>query len=735
LGHKAGLGDLRYFENTGSQLNPIWAERFGAENPLTGIEGFSLVPRLVDLDNDNDFDLALGTADGFVRYFENVGSPAAAAYIERIDVLDNPFVSVDSGIRSIPALGDLDHDGDLDLLLGEGLGQLFYYTNTARPAKSLDFATPPGGLYNHALNVRLRCGACAEIHYTVNNGTTQIISAPTDAEQNVVNLDEDGSFQLNFTPMDAMGNPGTVYTETYLVDTLAPALTLLAPTSNELVADLSEINGNINTTIGGIAVALSDSDIDRIELQVLGAELEIRNGRLVNPGAIPEVVLSLRQNPESLLPIGLDLPRTLINLPFNSGGKISPFFVGSNDYDWTYQLDGISLPFAPYTILARAFDRAGNVSAEVAVSAAKVPQADTNLAVRSNTPTILNNGTLSVTGKLNTERFPPVAEDLSNKMIQLIITPPGCEDAGCQQILETTTFSDTGQYAFNDVGDFVGFGGFAEEGAYTLQTLFNETPLLNGAISDILTLLVGQSAGYALIIQGAVADDLQGMQAHRKTTNRLYTTLLERGFEPENIYYYAYDTGVPVLNAVPTRGEPVLGNIVDIGELQTKLNNSPAPFYLMLVDHGDRAGNFYMLEGNQQTQLDPGTLAGWMGNLEAGLTPTALTKPRFILLGFCYSGQLIEPLTGPNRIIISSAAPDEESWRGALEPDGIRVGEFFMEELFQRLSRDQSFAEAFDDAAARTRQYTRRGCRIKGGQQYRGDGDHYEHPCGGGNEQ
>ncbi|MEM7017141.1 MAG: FG-GAP-like repeat-containing protein [Pseudomonadota bacterium] len=651
-------------------------------------------PALSDLDNDGDLDLLLGRGfrnDVAMYYFENIGTTGVESpYIQRTGS-ENPFGHILIEQATIPTLADLDGDNDMDVVISLGSsGILRYYRNTSALGQAYqpNRASLTTGTYNSSVSdLRLQCDDCSQITYTL-DGSIPTTSSPV--FNGGIALPENTPTTLQFLTIDDLGNPVSVVAEKYLLDTQSPIITIDTPTTG-LVADINEIVGTVSDTGG--------SGLVRIELQIANLPFYVSRDE---DGPFP-LVLTQREATSNIL-------------PFIANNRINTLFFGENEFEhdgtWQFRFDdfdtSFTLPQASYVVTARAFDRAGNVT-ETQTIATITSQAATDLSIRSSTPVLLNNGTLSITGKLNTNRFPPIAEDLSRLAIELTITPPGCNTDLCQQLLSVNTFSDTGQYAFNDLGNFDGFSGFTVEGAYTLQTRFTGTDLLNGAQSEALPLLVGQSAGYAVIVQGAVSEDAQGMLAHKKTTNRIYKTLVERGFEPDNVYYYAYESGDPLLDAVPTRGEPIIGNIVTPVELQTKLNSSPAPFYLILVDHGDRDGNFYMLEGNQQVQLDPTTLDTWLDELEAGLTPAALAKPRFALLGFCYSGQLIEPLAGPNRIIISSAAEDEESWRGPLEQDGIRAGEFFMEELFQRLSQNQSFAEAFQNASDRTRVYTRRG--------------------------
>ncbi|MDQ0462926.1 Ca2+-binding RTX toxin-like protein [Caulobacter ginsengisoli] len=129
---------LRYFENTGSAAGSVFTARIGGANPFDAITGQSLTPTLGDLDGDGDADLLLGQSDGAVRWFDNTGSAASPVFVERTG-LANPLAALDVGSNSAPALVDLDGDGDLDLVagLGDTHGVLSYLENTGGPATPL----------------------------------------------------------------------------------------------------------------------------------------------------------------------------------------------------------------------------------------------------------------------------------------------------------------------------------------------------------------------------------------------------------------------------------------------------------------------------------------------------------------------------------------------------------------------------------------------------------------------
>jgi hypothetical protein len=128
-------GAFFYFENVGTLQSAVFMQQTGAANPLDGVTlvGYSW-PALVDLDGDGDFDLVAGQhattpGSGLFRYFENVGTPQSAVFVERTGAA-NPLDGFTAGNLPAPAFADLDDDGDFDLVAGTDDGTFYYFENT-----------------------------------------------------------------------------------------------------------------------------------------------------------------------------------------------------------------------------------------------------------------------------------------------------------------------------------------------------------------------------------------------------------------------------------------------------------------------------------------------------------------------------------------------------------------------------------------------------------------------------
>lgn len=116
-------GTVSYFRNTGSPDSPQWVLVPGFFGGLD--VGSYCSPTVGDLDGDGDLDLLTGDLFHEIQFFENV----AGAWVE------NPAVvaGIAAGQNAAPAFGDLDGDGDLDLTIGNYDGTFNYYRNVAPP--------------------------------------------------------------------------------------------------------------------------------------------------------------------------------------------------------------------------------------------------------------------------------------------------------------------------------------------------------------------------------------------------------------------------------------------------------------------------------------------------------------------------------------------------------------------------------------------------------------------------
>ena len=115
-------GKVNFFENINNNSDPIWE----LVNPqfLGGNIGNNLALSFGDIDNDNDYDLVVGDFNGYIQLFLNTGTSNNPEFVFHENILN-----IDLSGYSVPKLFDIDNDSDLDLIVGELNGNISLYRN------------------------------------------------------------------------------------------------------------------------------------------------------------------------------------------------------------------------------------------------------------------------------------------------------------------------------------------------------------------------------------------------------------------------------------------------------------------------------------------------------------------------------------------------------------------------------------------------------------------------------
>ena len=150
-GHGGGHGrrsentktyEFRYFENQGSRTSPSYVVLSGTDSPIATID-IGTEPATVfmyDVDNSGTMDLIMGGGDpsasvNRIKYFLNINTATGTAGYkptwQELNEDYNPFIEFSVVSKNIhPILADVDGNGLVDLIFGDGFGYVHWSPNS-----------------------------------------------------------------------------------------------------------------------------------------------------------------------------------------------------------------------------------------------------------------------------------------------------------------------------------------------------------------------------------------------------------------------------------------------------------------------------------------------------------------------------------------------------------------------------------------------------------------------------
>jgi uncharacterized protein (DUF2141 family) len=128
---------VAYYRNDGG--GPVPAFTLVDSAFVTITRGSNTTPALGDVDGDGDLDLFVGEASGALNFYRNEGTPRGP----RFTLVSDTFGGIDVGRRSAPVLVDIDGDGDLDSVVGSDAEGLILFRNVGTRTEPRFVRDPP----------------------------------------------------------------------------------------------------------------------------------------------------------------------------------------------------------------------------------------------------------------------------------------------------------------------------------------------------------------------------------------------------------------------------------------------------------------------------------------------------------------------------------------------------------------------------------------------------------------
>jgi hypothetical protein len=137
----AAQGKVAVLQNIGTASQPVF-ELINKDMGNLSTQGIkNVTPTFGDMDADGDVDMIVGETTGYIHYYQN-NAPVLPNTPAQFILTTTQYFNIKENSFSAPFIIDLNQDGLNDIVCGSRLGKLNYYQNTGTAANASFSSTP-----------------------------------------------------------------------------------------------------------------------------------------------------------------------------------------------------------------------------------------------------------------------------------------------------------------------------------------------------------------------------------------------------------------------------------------------------------------------------------------------------------------------------------------------------------------------------------------------------------------